>query len=95
MRPLQGCAERRAPKVTVEIIGPEGAQNLAGLDEAALENLGAEIGRETGAQADPKGPTAALDFSPLTRFENRAEAWIPLGNLVQIASSLPKGFFIR
>ena len=85
----RGITLRDDGKVLVEIIGPEGVDIRQDLDLSALEVLGAEIGVKAVAV------DAKQVHVPLTSFGNRAEAWLPLQRLVEIAALLPDGYFIK
>lgn len=91
----QGIKLREDGKVLVEIIGPEWADALKGLDLATLAMRGAEIGVRADNIEPSEGPHGEQVHAPLTAYENRVEAWLPLEGLEEIAGLLPQGYFIK
>ena len=86
----RGITLRGDGKVLVEIIGPEGVDVRQDLDLSALEALRVEIGVKAVVGVDEKQAHV-----PLTSFGNRAEVWLPLQRLDEIAALLPDGYFVK
>ena len=95
----RGITLRDDGKVFVEIIGPDEEDALAQLDVPRLESMGAEVGVDAESArlmeeaAEESG--AMMIEMPLKAAGNRVEAWLPSNRLVEIARSLPDGYFVK
>jgi hypothetical protein len=90
----RGITVRQDGKVLVEIIGPAGDDIRTRVDFAAL----GAVGVETGVTAQPSVVEEAgveVIHIPLSVYENRAEAWLPVNRLDQVVRRLPKGYFVK
>ena len=79
-------------KIFVQIIAPEEGNIAHDLDLPALKALGLEIGVPFKPLGDKQD---AAYHVPLTRTEKRAEAWLPVSLVEQMAQLLPPGYLIR
>jgi hypothetical protein len=91
----RGITMRPDGKVLVEIIAPEGTEIAEEIDAPGLEAEGVELGIGRSEVVVSDNADVAEIQMPLSTYENRAEAWLPLSKLQEISQALPEGYFIK
>ncbi len=90
----KGISMRKDRKVFVEIIGPDNGDLLTDLDINTLRSMGVEVDR-TLAGEKVLSDNSVVQLEPLSVAGHRAEAYIPLDHLEEIARALPKNYRIQ
>ena len=91
----KGMTLRHDGKVLVEIIALEGIEIDQGIWLLDFESKGLELGTRQAEVLVAKGLNVSKIQQPLTSYENRSEAWLPLSLLEDIAGKMPEGYRIQ